>query len=302
MCAAFQGVLDAQRSLAGRLSLLLQTAHPPTLIVLHRLSRYLKSGEAYFDSAFGFGVNLWDGTAHWVIYLVMIYGLASPNPAVYRPVYLYWAGSILVSLALLLPAGFVGNHSHNVQASTALNIPYVLFPLLFLKRVLDTPRVSKPVARAPAVLEVMFAAFFAIVALITFVRFAAAAGSEWDWAVQWRQMEGHLDEPSRFFHLFAYMGHFYLVPVYVVVVICLLVGASTSQAAALSDILLLVAGGVAESTFTFVVSATHPKLGEHIVKDEHLGRFYTVNAVLVLGIHLAAILSLKLRLFNGLLA
>jgi hypothetical protein len=65
----------------------------------------------------------------------MIYGLASPVPWVQRPLYLLWTGSIVGSLLVLLPGMAIGSHSHALCASTLLNVPYVLIPVLFCKKV-----------------------------------------------------------------------------------------------------------------------------------------------------------------------
>lgn len=230
----------------------------------------------------------------------MVYGLASRNPARYRPVYLYWAGSILFSLAMLLPGGFIGSHSHNVQASTLLNTPYVLMPLLFVKRVLDTPRPALPAVAAPKAVALIFALLFATIIGATFVRYAAAADSEWQLAVLWRKLEPVLHEPSRFFHLFACLGHFYEIPLLAATALCLLCGANASQSGHLSDALLFLAGGMAETTFTFVVAATHRLMPEEFHVDEkNTATFYAINAAIVLGVHVVAVASLRLRLFRG---
>lgn len=151
--------------------------------------RYLAEGEKYLNSAYGFAINLWDGTTHWALYIAMIYGLCSEHRDRFRPVFLFWVGSIMFSMFGLIVGACIGGHSGDIKLSSFLNIPYGLIPIYFLARVLRTP----PPQVLPAQLRrfsflpsLFFAALFAAATVFSFVRVCAACGSQWPLAAMWR--------------------------------------------------------------------------------------------------------------------
>ena len=48
----------------------------------------------------------------------------------YRDVGLYWAGSIINSMLVFLPANFAGKHGDQIKASVIFNIPFAIFPFI----------------------------------------------------------------------------------------------------------------------------------------------------------------------------
>jgi hypothetical protein len=141
-------------------------------------------------SSYGFAANLWDGTAHWALYIVMIYGLCSSARDAFRPVYLFWVGSIMFSMYALIPGGCIGEHSHEIKLSTFLNIPYGLIPIYFLARVLRTPAPQPaPQARRafPPFISYVFIVLFSAAVAFSYLRLCAAAGSQWPAAARWRE-------------------------------------------------------------------------------------------------------------------
>lgn len=222
--------------------LLAATIHGSTDYV----SWYLSHGEPYFLSSYGFAINVWDATAHYAMYMTMIYGLTSAHPTAFRPVFLAWAGSVIVSLIVLLAGMAIGEHSHAVCLSTFLNIPYLFIPVFFCKRVrgglfavgcvcgwcnvtdpcspqLYTSWLKRPdgagstlppPSTAPLAKRVATAAFFvaalaAVIAVCT-VRFLAASASKAAAATAWRAFEPILD--NDFFLLYGPIGLLYIIP------------------------------------------------------------------------------------------
>ncbi|EDQ92822.1 uncharacterized protein MONBRDRAFT_30778 [Monosiga brevicollis MX1] len=265
---------------------------------------YLDAGESYLNSSYGFAANIFDATAHWLLYMVMIYGLSSHNPASWRYVYLYWCGSVMFSLINLLAGGTISHISHALQPSSFLNTPYVLFPLIFLKRVFDTPR---PARRADAFcrpsVDFHFAIFFVLAMIAIYVRFAASAGSEWSLARAWREIEPTLTDETGFFRVFGYLGLCYHIPYCLVVVACLLLGANRVQTEVLTDISVLMAGGFMETYFCFCVSAVYKLTNEASrISDEQAPAFWTINVLLVLLTHVFAAHCIYSLPFKGLLS
>ena len=216
--------------------------------------RYLTQGEKYLHSAYGYAANLWDGTVHWLMYIAMVYALADANNKTFRPVYLMWLGSILFSLAAFLPGACVGVFSHDIKLSSFLNVPYLLFPLLFLNRIMRQEVDPNPKQSHWIFSFFYIPAFLASIVFI-FVRFCAAANSGWAVAQQWRnEFEPILNDDTRFFHVQAYVCFYYLLPFYFIVLYTLLFGSSGRGAQYVADLAVFVASGLAETQFCLLVS------------------------------------------------
>lgn len=102
---------------------------------------YCREGEVYLTTAHGLWINYWDGTYHYACYLTMTammlrVGHSYTCPR-FRTVALLWAGSILNSMIVLFVGSAVGLHAPHIKPSYLLNIPYALFPGVFLYRVLQ---------------------------------------------------------------------------------------------------------------------------------------------------------------------
>ncbi|BFY97690.1 hypothetical protein BsWGS_00730 [Bradybaena similaris] len=87
---------------------------------------YLADGEPYLMTAHGAAINYWDGIIHFVLYLTMI--ILYTKRKSYRVVGLYWIGTVLNSMIVLLQGATAGNHP--IKLSIMLNTPYAVLPLL----------------------------------------------------------------------------------------------------------------------------------------------------------------------------
>jgi hypothetical protein len=93
-------------------------------------SFYLEGGEAYLRASHGALINAWDATAHLAFYLAAAAALAAgrARTQAHAAATLAWAGSVLNSLAVLLPAIVLGRYGPEVKPSVLLNVPYVALP------------------------------------------------------------------------------------------------------------------------------------------------------------------------------
>jgi hypothetical protein len=92
-------------------------------------SFYPKHGEKYFDTAYGVACLGWDGVFHTILQGFLARRSLLNQPL--KPYVLTWAGSVIYSMMPLLMGGAAtGKFSNGVQASTALNAPYVLIPII----------------------------------------------------------------------------------------------------------------------------------------------------------------------------
>jgi hypothetical protein len=106
---------------------------------------YLHGGEAYLRSSHGAAINAWDATGHLACYLVFAWaarrGGATLRAPWLAPLTFAWAGSVLNSLAVLLPGIFLGKFAERVQASVLLNALYVAVPVAWCAAVAaEAPR------------------------------------------------------------------------------------------------------------------------------------------------------------------
>ena len=94
---------------------------------------YLEQGEVYLKTAHGLFINYWDGSTHYSLYLIMLYCMLTnrTHGKFYRYVSLFWCGSIINSLIVLLGGAASGRYGAHIKPSYFLNVPYALFPVLF---------------------------------------------------------------------------------------------------------------------------------------------------------------------------
>ncbi|XP_062590587.1 transmembrane 6 superfamily member 2-like [Saccostrea cucullata] len=104
-------------------------------IVHSVMAFYFVSGEPYLKSGHGSGINYHDGIIHFACYIIIL--LAIDNRKNYREVGLYWGGSIVNSLIVLMLGGAVGQHG--AKWSMLLNVIYMVVPVWITKKVLDKP-------------------------------------------------------------------------------------------------------------------------------------------------------------------
>jgi hypothetical protein len=94
---------------------------------------YLESGEAYLASPHGAAINAWDGTYHLFCYVVFAAVARRGGAALQvwwlRGLAYTWAGSVLFSLAVLLPGVAIGSYAADVKPSILLNALYIAVPV-----------------------------------------------------------------------------------------------------------------------------------------------------------------------------
>jgi hypothetical protein len=216
---------------------------------------YFAEGEPYLNTAHGTAINYWDGTVHFALYLAII-ALYSKRKS-YREVGLYWTGTILNSMIVLLQGGVAGNHPFKL--SILLNIPYILLPLLAVFKFLhDRPPQARTFLKFHSIksrpVELLFLVYFIAAICVAVFRGMAVLGGTAETMKEYIQTyEPYLLDPTNFpkFQILTY-GYFYFV-YYLSAAYGLLYPGQHWMA----DWSLIHAGAAAQAQFSYLFGSCH---------------------------------------------
>uniref|UniRef100_A0A0B7AEA7 EXPERA domain-containing protein n=2 Tax=Arion vulgaris TaxID=1028688 RepID=A0A0B7AEA7_9EUPU len=248
---------------------------------------YFAEGEPYLKTAHGTAINYWDGTVHFALYLAMI-ALYSKGKS-YRNVGLYWVGTILNSMIVLLQGGVAGNNPFKL--SILLNIPYVLLPLLAAFKFLhDRPPQARTFVTFQSInrrpIDLLFVVYFIAAICVAIFRGMTVLGGNAETMKEYHRIyEPYLLDPTNFpkFQILTY-GYFFFA-YYLSAVYGLLYPGQHWMA----DWSIIHAGAAAQAQFTYIFGSCHhrtpislqcPKEGAPALV------FWTINLTLLLVPHL----------------
>lgn len=216
---------------------------------------YFAEGEPYLNTAHGTVINYWDGIVHFSLYLAII-GLYSLRMS-HREVGLFWVGSILNSMVVLVPGGMTGKHPFKM--SILLNVPYVLCPLLIaMKFLYEQPPQSRTFFKYPPIwrrpIDFLFMIYFVFAAGVAAFRGLVILGGNADTMKDYlKNYEPYMKDSTQFplFQILCY-GYFFLA--YYVVTIYGLIFPGQHW---MSDWSLIHAGAAAQAQFTYMAGSVH---------------------------------------------
>lgn len=220
----------------------------------HWMKFYLEQGEPYMRTAHGLFINYWDGTVHYLLYLWFLYEMSKGREI--GDLGLFWVGSVVNSLIVLLPASFLGKYSNEVKESFLLNIPYLFIPLIFGWKIYtkhSPPMISRRKADIPDFLLVV--CLFVCIGLYI-LRGLIAMNSPILLLHRWTtEMEPYIADPSRYPELQLYVYFFYFIPFSVYAIYQLLF--HTGNQRKIRDLTAFFAGAAAQGQFAFIGASVH---------------------------------------------
>ncbi|XP_029646439.1 transmembrane 6 superfamily member 1 [Octopus sinensis] len=224
---------------------------------------YLREGEPYLRTSHGTMICYWDGIAHYAMYLVML--TAQSWNQNYREVGLFWVGSIVHSMFILLPGGVIGKYP--IKWVIFLNVPYLVIPIWVGVNLLqDRPRVqvlniddnqsSKWAFLKKNPKAILFLIFFLGASLVAVLRAFAVLGGDHIFKYYLINMEPYLMDPSAFPKIQMLVYLFYFLPYYISMIIFLL-STQTSLISWVIDFSFIHAGAAAQAQFSHIGSSLH---------------------------------------------
>ncbi|CAG5132465.1 unnamed protein product [Candidula unifasciata] len=248
----------------------------------------VSSVEPYLETAHGIMTSYWNGIVHFILCLASV--ALYTNRDSHREVILYWAGSLLNSMVVLLPACATGNIG--IKASTLFNLLYVVLPVVVIFYYIEKrPFQARTFVKYETILKrpvaLLFLAYYLAAIVLAVSRGLTVLGGRTSGITFLNKYEPYLKDPSGF-PKFQALTYEYLFVVYYLVAIYGLFNPGQHW---MADWSLVHAGAAAQAQFSYISSSLH-RLTPRDYQSPRTGTpaivFWTVNLALFIVPHLFA--------------
>jgi len=220
---------------------------------------YLDHGEEYLRDTHGAWINLWDGTVHYFCYLYFTYSYITKttDTPLFHYLTLWWSGSVLNSLFVLIPGIFIGRYATIVKPSILLNIPFIFIPLYigYQQSKLTPNSSNKTISLYTTSIQNYGAGIYLIFSgIIMIFRTMVALGSHANIFVTYSTYETYLKDTSCFPLMQQLLYSYYYVPFFFILGYIFITSNNNNGSLSWTffNYLIILMGGLAEGQFAYL--------------------------------------------------
>ncbi|XP_067105242.1 transmembrane 6 superfamily member 1-like [Osmerus mordax] len=228
------------------------------------MTYYLQKANPYINTAHGHMTSYWDGSAHYLMYLLIV--AAITWGASYRAIGLYWMGSFLIHAIVLNTGNVVGKYGIQMSPLFLVHMLYILVSVWACFRIIRQPCTME--AQPMSVQEAQkknllqrpldFLLAFCLIPATIFCVFRGLVVLDCpsEWCQEYSQLyEPYLKDPSAYSRIQMLVSMLYSGPYYVLCLYGLLVPGCHWM----TDLTLVHSGAIAQAQFSHIGASLHTR-------------------------------------------